>query len=81
MSNEHQSAIVKGLISVAGVLLITVILSLIGMWRTDTTQRIEIQHLEREINSVIEYHDKDIDLLRKDITIIKQDVKDILEKI
>jgi hypothetical protein len=92
MSEKQQSNWMKFFMSISVILLATALIGLFGMFKNDAVQAeqlktskntmIELRDAHKtEIKDVKQYHDKDVGLMREDISEIKGDIKTVIEDV
>ncbi len=83
-----ESTFIKWFAGIAGALIIASIIGLVGMYHSSGIVSEKVNSNGFKIKNVIIYHEKDVELIRnsmvdikKDQTIIKADIKQILKEI
>ena len=86
--SKIESNFIKWFAGIAGALIIASIIGLVGMYHSSGIVTEKVNSNGLKIKDVIIYHEKDVDLIRrsindikKDQTIIKADIKQILKEI
>ncbi len=86
--SKQESSFIKWFGSIAAALIIASIVGLIGMYRTSGILSEKVHGNETKIIEARKYHDKDVSLIRSNISnmrsnqhVIMNDVKEILKQI
>lgn len=79
--SKNESKFIQLFSAIATALIIASIIGLIGMYRASVIVSEKVNANEKKINAVLDYHDKDVELLRSSIKEIKSDQKIIMNDI
>jgi hypothetical protein len=80
MSNK-ESKFIQLFSAIAAALIIASIIGLVGMYRAFGIMSVKVKGNENKIIELMEYHEKDVELIRSNIKEIKSDQKVILTDI
>lgn len=79
--SKNESKFIQLFSAIATALIIASIIGLIGMYRASVIVSEKVKANEKKISEVIDYHEKDVELVRNNIKEIKSDQKVIMTDI
>lgn len=79
--SKNESKFIQLFSAIATALIIASIIGLIGMYRTSVIVSEKVKANDKKITEVIDYHEKDVELIRSSIKEIKSDQKVIMTDI
>jgi len=79
--SKNESKFIQLFSAIATALIIASIIGLIGMYKASVIVSEKVKSNEKKITEVMEYHEKDVELVRNNIKEIKSDQKVIMTDI